>query len=105
MSGLNYGAASMGYGGVASALGFGGGAAGGAGIGMAAMDVGAYSASSMAGVAAAGFAMTATAQAEPLWPGGPDIPGVPAIIQPPPPAPVYAPCTAAKTRACDVENA
>lgn len=54
----------------------------------------------LAGVATAGFALTATAGAEPLWPGGPDIPGVPAIIQPPPPAPVYAPCTAPKTRAC-----
>ncbi|WP_378738119.1 L,D-transpeptidase [Nocardia brasiliensis] len=52
------------------------------------------------GVASAGLTMTATAQAEPLWPGGPDIPGVPAIIQPPPPAPVLAPCTAEKARAC-----
>lgn len=50
----------------------------------------------LAGIASAVFAMTATAQAEPLWPGGPDIPGVPAII--PPPVPV-APCST-EARAC-----
>ncbi|WP_405177673.1 L,D-transpeptidase [Nocardia sp. NBC_01377] len=53
----------------------------------------------VAGIAAAGFTLTATAQAEPLWPGGPDIPGVPAIVPPLPPAPVYAPCSA-DTRFC-----
>ncbi|WP_054814580.1 L,D-transpeptidase [Nocardia arizonensis] len=47
----------------------------------------------LAGIAAAGLTLTATAQAEPLWPGGPDVPGVPAIVPPPPPAPVYAPCS------------
>ncbi|QIS07235.1 L,D-transpeptidase family protein [Nocardia brasiliensis] len=62
-------------------------------------------------LAAAGLALTATAQADPLWPGGPAWPGgpevpagpdlgTPPLIAPPPPAPVYAPCTAAKTRAC-----
>ncbi|MEU6830730.1 L,D-transpeptidase [Nocardia beijingensis] len=50
-------------------------------------------------VAAAGFAMAAPAQAEPLWPGGPDVPGLPALIPPPPPAPVVAPCSTA-ARAC-----
>ena len=40
--------------------------------------------------------MAATAQAEPLWPGGPDIPGMPAIIPPPP---VVAPCSA-EAKAC-----
>ncbi|WP_228003105.1 L,D-transpeptidase [Nocardia australiensis] len=48
------------------------------------------------GIAAAGMITMSPAQAEPLWPGGPDIPGVPAII---PPAPVVAPCSAA-ARAC-----
>lgn len=38
--------------------------------------------------------VVAPAQAEPLWPGGPDIPGVPAIIPPPPP-----PCSS-QARAC-----
>ncbi|MFB8001375.1 L,D-transpeptidase [Nocardia sp. NPDC056000] len=47
-----------------------------------------------AGVAA-GLA-AAPAQAEPLWPGGPDVPGVPAII---PTQPVTAPCSA-QARAC-----
>jgi len=42
--------------------------------------------------------MLSTAQAEPLWPGGPDIPGIPAIIPPPPPPP--APCTAQGVKAC-----
>ncbi|MBF6134684.1 L,D-transpeptidase [Nocardia otitidiscaviarum] len=46
------------------------------------------------GLVAAGLVVAAPAQAEPLWPGGPDIPGVPAIIPPPPPAPVVAPCDA-----------
>lgn len=36
----------------------------------------------LTGMASAALAMAGTAQAEPLWPGGPDVPGVPAIIQP-----------------------
>ncbi|MGV9615091.1 L,D-transpeptidase [Nocardia xishanensis] len=52
------------------------------------------------GTAAIGFAVAAPAQGEPLWPGGPDIPGVPPLIAPPPPAPVVAPCTAPKARGC-----
>jgi hypothetical protein len=48
------------------------------------------------GVAAAAFATAVPAQAEPLWPGGPDIPGMPALIPPPPPV---APCSTA-ARAC-----
>ncbi|MGY4101772.1 L,D-transpeptidase [Nocardia sp. R16R-3T] len=42
----------------------------------------------LVGAVSAGLLMAGTAQAEPLWPGGPDI-GIPAII---PPAPVSAPC-------------
>ncbi|MRH91495.1 L,D-transpeptidase family protein [Nocardia sp. SYP-A9097] len=38
----------------------------------------------------------APAQAEPLWPGGPDVPGVPSII---PAQPVTAPCSD-QARAC-----
>ncbi|MFI6869417.1 L,D-transpeptidase [Nocardia sp. NPDC050406] len=54
----------------------------------------------VAGIAAAGFGIAAPAQAEPLWPGGPDIPGVAPII-PPAPAPfVSAPCDAAGARMC-----
>lgn len=37
------------------------------------------------GVAATGFAVLAPVQADPLWPGGPDIPGVPALIASTPP--------------------
>ncbi|WP_067538274.1 L,D-transpeptidase [Nocardia crassostreae] len=47
----------------------------------------------LAGVTAAGFATAGPVQAEPLWPGGPDIPGVPAIIPPAPAPPVIAPCS------------
>lgn len=54
----------------------------------------------LTGIASAAVLMAAPAQAEPLWPGGPDIPGVPAIIPPPPPAPVFAPCTTAGARVC-----
>lgn len=43
---------------------------------------------------ATGIAGAGISRAEPLWPGGPDIPGVPAIIQPPP-----APCSEL-ARAC-----
>ncbi|MFI9507936.1 L,D-transpeptidase [Nocardia sp. NPDC052566] len=49
------------------------------------------------GVASAGLLVAGPAQAEPLWPGGPDIPGIPAIIPAPPPPP--APCSA-QARAC-----
>ncbi|NNH70654.1 L,D-transpeptidase [Nocardia uniformis] len=48
------------------------------------------------GIVSAGIAMAVPAHAEPLWPGGPDVPGVPAIV---PPTPVAAPCGAA-ARAC-----
>ncbi|MBF6332473.1 L,D-transpeptidase [Nocardia transvalensis] len=48
------------------------------------------------GMAAAGVAVAAPAQAAPLWPGGPDIPGVPPLIAP---AEVVAPCSAA-ARVC-----
>ncbi|WP_306357895.1 MULTISPECIES: L,D-transpeptidase [unclassified Nocardia] len=51
----------------------------------------------LTGMATAGLTVAAPAQAEPLWPGGPDIPGVPAIV---PPAPVVAPCSAAQARGC-----
>ncbi|MEU7633649.1 L,D-transpeptidase [Nocardia sp. NPDC049220] len=51
------------------------------------------------GVMAAGLAMAVPAQAEPLWPGGPDIPGMPALIPPPAPPPPTAPCSTA-ARAC-----
>ena len=34
------------------------------------------------GVAAAGIALAGPVQADPLWPGGPDIPGVPTIVPP-----------------------
>lgn len=47
------------------------------------------------GVAAAGLT-AAPAQADPLWPGGPEVPGVPAII---PSLPAVAPCSA-QARAC-----
>ena len=36
----------------------------------------------LAGTAATGLAVVVPAQAEPLWPGGPDIPGVPALVPP-----------------------
>ncbi|RJO75164.1 murein L,D-transpeptidase [Nocardia panacis] len=49
----------------------------------------------LVGVASAGLLAASPAQAEPLWPGGPDIPGVPAII----PGPVVAPCSKA-ARVC-----
>ncbi|WP_081511567.1 L,D-transpeptidase [Nocardia donostiensis] len=45
------------------------------------------------GMVSAGFAAAPRAQAEPLWPGGPDIPGVPSLI------PTVAPCSTA-ARAC-----
>lgn len=48
------------------------------------------------GAASAGLAIAPAAQAEPLWPGGPDIPGVPAIVPPPP---IVAPC-GTTTRFC-----
>ncbi|MFI1917874.1 L,D-transpeptidase [Nocardia sp. NPDC020380] len=51
----------------------------------------------LAGVATAGLA-TAPAQAEPLWPGGPDI-GTPAIVQTVTPDAVSAPCSN-QARAC-----
>lgn len=38
------------------------------------------------GVAATGLALTAPAQAEPLWPGGPDVPGFPAMVPNPAPS-------------------
>ncbi|GAA5063253.1 L,D-transpeptidase [Nocardia callitridis] len=50
----------------------------------------------LAGIAAAGLLPIVPAQAEPIWPGGPDIPGVPALI---PPLPVVAPCSS-EARAC-----
>ncbi|MEU0543509.1 L,D-transpeptidase [Nocardia sp. NPDC005978] len=53
----------------------------------------------LTGIASAAVLMAAPAQAEPLWPGGPDIPGVPSII-PSPPAPVVAPCTTQGARVC-----
>lgn len=49
----------------------------------------------LAGVASAGL-VAAPAQAEPLWPGGPEVPGMPAIV---PTVPVTAPCSE-KARAC-----
>ncbi|MBL1074270.1 L,D-transpeptidase family protein [Nocardia sp. 2] len=49
------------------------------------------------GVATAGL-VAVPAQAEPLWPGGPDIPGVPALV-PGAPAPITAPC-GESARAC-----
>lgn len=52
----------------------------------------------LVGVATAGLA-TAPAHADPLWPGGPDIPGVPSIIPDTAPAPVVAPCSG-NARAC-----
>lgn len=54
----------------------------------------------LAGIAAAGFLTAPTAHADPLWPGGPDVPGVPAIVPPPPAPPVIAPCTAAGAKVC-----
>jgi len=45
------------------------------------------------GVVSAGVAMSSAARAEPLWPGGPDVPGVPALI------PTVAPCSE-HARAC-----
>ncbi|WP_405496924.1 L,D-transpeptidase [Nocardia sp. NBC_00511] len=53
----------------------------------------------LAGVATAAFA-AAPAQAEPLWPGGPDVPGVPAIVPGIAPSDVGAPCQTTGTRAC-----
>jgi hypothetical protein len=50
------------------------------------------------GVAAAGAVITAPAQAAPLWPDGPDIPGVPALV-PGVGTQFTAPCSAA-ARAC-----
>lgn len=54
-----------------------------------------------AGAAALAVAALAPAgvQAEPLWPGGPDVPGVPAIVPAPAPEPVVAPC-GETARAC-----
>ncbi|WP_306362802.1 L,D-transpeptidase [Nocardia sp. CC227C] len=49
------------------------------------------------GIASAGLALAAPAHAEPLWPGGPDVPGVPAIV---PQAEITAPCTIPEARAC-----
>ncbi|MGY2063282.1 hypothetical protein ACW9HQ_51030, partial [Nocardia gipuzkoensis] len=49
----------------------------------------------LGGIAA--VAVAAPAQAEPLWPGGPDLPGVGSLVQP---APIKAPCGSAETRAC-----
>ncbi|MFF0492208.1 L,D-transpeptidase [Nocardia sp. NPDC004068] len=49
----------------------------------------------LGGLAAATVA--APAQADPLWPGGPDVPGAGALVQP---APIQAPCTSPETRAC-----
>ncbi|WP_232236205.1 L,D-transpeptidase [Nocardia sp. BMG51109] len=54
------------------------------------------------GVAASGLMFAAPAVADPLWPGGPDIPGVGPLIPGPviPPAPVVAPCTAEGAKVC-----
>ncbi|WP_084524071.1 L,D-transpeptidase [Nocardia inohanensis] len=52
-----------------------------------------------AAITAAGLALATPAHADPLWPGGPDIPGVAPLI-PSPPAPVVAPCTANGARGC-----
>ncbi len=49
------------------------------------------------GVASAGLMLAGPAQAAPLWPGGPDIPGVEPLV---PPAPVVAPCTQAGAKVC-----
>ncbi|MEV5647619.1 L,D-transpeptidase [Nocardia sp. NPDC052254] len=49
-------------------------------------------------IAAAGFAVTVPAGADPVWPGGPDIPGIPQLV-PAPPGLATAPCSAA-ARAC-----
>ncbi|WP_327141100.1 L,D-transpeptidase [Nocardia sp. NBC_01327] len=54
----------------------------------------------LTGMAAVSLVMAGAAQADPLWPGGPDVPGVPSIIQPPAPAPVTAPCTSEGARVC-----
>ncbi|NMN95007.1 L,D-transpeptidase [Antrihabitans stalactiti] len=51
----------------------------------------------LVGVGSAGFTMTAPAQADPIFPGGPDIPGIPAIIPSPSGG---APCTAAGVKTC-----
>ncbi|MGW4248592.1 L,D-transpeptidase [Nocardia sp. NPDC004722] len=52
-----------------------------------------------AGIAVASVAAV-PAQAEPLWPGGPDVPGVPAIVPGIAPSDVTAPCATAGARAC-----
>ncbi|MEG8182504.1 L,D-transpeptidase [Nocardia terpenica] len=49
------------------------------------------------GIASAGLVLAAPAQADPLWPGGPELPGIPASV--PSPVLVSAPCSAA-ARAC-----
>ncbi|WP_228786071.1 L,D-transpeptidase [Nocardia terpenica] len=49
------------------------------------------------GIASAGLVLAAPAQADPLWPGGPELPGIPAAV--PSPIPAGAPCSAA-ARAC-----
>ncbi|WP_232535047.1 L,D-transpeptidase [Nocardia terpenica] len=49
------------------------------------------------GIASAGLVLAAPAQADPLWPGGPELPGIPASV--PSPVPAGAPCSAA-ARAC-----
>ena len=54
------------------------------------------------GVASASVVFAGSAAADPLWPGGPDIPGVAPVIPGPlaPPAPVVAPCTAEGVKVC-----
>lgn len=54
----------------------------------------------LVGIAAAGLLSAPTAHADPLWPGGPDVPGVPALVPPLPAPPVNAPCTSAGARVC-----
>ncbi|WP_227984759.1 L,D-transpeptidase [Nocardia spumae] len=51
-----------------------------------------------AAIAAAGFAVTVPAGADPVWPGGPDLPGIPQLV-PAPPGQISAPCSTA-ARAC-----
>ncbi|WP_194826963.1 L,D-transpeptidase [Nocardia sp. XZ_19_231] len=48
----------------------------------------------LAAVAVAGFGTVTPAVAEPLFPGGPDVPGVPAIV------PTASPCPVVEARAC-----
>lgn len=57
------------------------------------------------GVAAAGLTLVTPAAADPLWPGGPDVPGVAPLIQPPYTAPAITPAsgeTVGGTRTIDV---